>query len=102
MNAWLEQILAIGHGQPSLMESTDALVLAAATVGHAPVQVLPNKGFTAGEVVTVNATDYGVDPTTGTPVGLTDDSVTVSRQDPRAGTVHVHFPRRGFLITRAA
>jgi hypothetical protein len=36
----------------------------------------------------------------GTLVGLSPESVTLRRQDPRAGTVHVHFPRFGFQIKK--
>jgi hypothetical protein len=60
--------------------------------------VQPGLGYEAGQAVTVAATDYGADPVAGTLVGLTPESVTVRRTDPRAGTVHVHFPRFGFQI----
>ena len=50
---------------------------------------------------TVAATDYGSDPVAGTLVGLSTDEVVVRRQDARAGTVHVHFPRFGFQIKKA-
>lgn len=42
--------------------------------------------------------DYGSDPVAGTLVGLSLDDVTVERNDERAGTLHVHFPRAGFQI----
>ena len=50
----------------------------------------------AGQTVTVTPTDYGMDPVTGSLVGLTDDEVVLRRTDERAGTVHVHFPRAGY------
>ena len=59
---------------------------------------MPGLGFASGAAVTVAAIDYGVDPVAGTLVGLNDDEVVVERHDERAGTVHVHFPRRGFQI----
>ena len=74
--------------------------MAAGAAGHAPVAVVPGLGFEAGQALTVAATDYGSDPVAGTLVGLSPDVVTLRRQDPRAGTVHVHFPRFGFQIKK--
>ncbi len=98
--AWLERTLAPGHGRPSLMDSGEAIAAAAAATNRAPVEVAPGLGFEAGDAVTVAATDYGLDPTPGRLVGLSVDSVTVARTDPRAGLVHVHFPRLGFQIKK--
>jgi len=97
---WLDRLLAIGHGQPQPLDSGEAVAIAAAAGGHAPVAVAAGLGFDAGQAVTVAATDYGSDPVAGTLVGLSDDAVVLRRQDPRAGTVHVHFPRFGFQIKK--
>lgn len=97
---WLDRLLAIGHHQPTEMSSADALAVAAGATAHAPVGVMPGLGFTEGQPVTVAATDYGSDAVAGTLVGLSSDSVTLRRQDPRAGSVHVHFPRFGFQIKK--
>ncbi|MBL8352507.1 MAG: glutathione S-transferase family protein [Burkholderiaceae bacterium] len=97
---WLARLLAIGHHQRSEMRSTEAIAVAAGAAGHAPVAVQPGLGFDAGQAVSVFATDYGSDPVAGTLVGLTPDSVTLRRTDPRAGTVQVHFPRFGFQIRK--
>jgi len=97
---WLDRLQAIGHHQFSAMSSADAIAVAASATGHAPVHVAPGLGFEAGQAVTVAATDYGSDPVAGTLVGLSPESVTLRRQDARAGTVHVHFPRYGFQIRK--
>ncbi len=96
--AWLERVLALGHGAPQPMRSEEAVAEAAAATGHAPCSVAPGLGFEAGQAVTVTPTDYGQDPVAGTLVGLSTDEVVVRRTDPRAGTVHVHFPRAGYQI----
>lgn len=101
LNAWLDRVLALGHGRRERLDSAEALRIAArAAAGGtwAPCAVQPGQGFEAGAAVTVAATDYGSDPVAGTLVGLDDDEVVVERNDPRAGTVHVHFPRAGFQI----
>ena len=103
LSRWLDGMLAIGHGRSHKLSSTEALAVAAeasARGAHAPVSVLPGLGFEAGQTVTVAATDYGSDPVTGILVGLSTDEVVVRRQDPRAGQVHVHFPRAGFQIRK--
>ncbi len=100
-NAWLDRLLAIGHGPAHEMSSAEAIAVAAASAGHAPVAVQPGLGFDAGQAITVAATDYGADAVAGTLVGLTPDTVTLRRTDPRAGTLHVHFPRVGFQIRKA-
>jgi glutathione S-transferase len=97
---WLDRVLAIGHHTSVEMSSTDAIAVAAAASGHAPTAVAAGQGFAAGEAVTVAATDYGTDPVAGTLVGLSDGESVVRRTDPRAGAVHVHFPRFGFRIKK--
>lgn len=95
--AWLDRVLAFGHGRPERLASGDAVALAAATT-HAPTAVQPGLAFEAGTRISVTPTDYGRDPVVGTLVGLSADEVVVERLDARAGRVHVHFPRAGFQI----
>ena len=69
------------------------------TYGAEGVQVALAPGVrVAGAQVTVNALDYGADPVAGRLVGLSLDEVVLQRDDPRAGRVHVHFPRIGYQI----
>ena len=51
-----------------------------------------------GTQVSIAPDDYGQVPTKGTLVGCTADRWILARQDPQAGTVHVHFPRQGFKL----
>lgn len=101
LNAWLDRVLALGHGRKEKIDSAEALEIAAtaaAAGSHARCSVQPGLGFEPGAKVTVAATDYGTDPVAGTLVGLDDDACVLERTDPRAGIVHVHFPRAGFQI----
>lgn len=97
LRAWLERMLAIGHGVHERMDAAEALAVAAGGT-PAPTVVHPEPGLSAGTGVTVSAIDYGTDPVNGTLVGLSADEVVIRRHDERAGTVHVHFPRQGFQI----
>jgi len=99
-SAWLDRMLAIGHGEPAPMKSDEAIAVAAAATQHAPCAVQTGLGFDAGQAVTVTPTDYGMDPVAGTLVGLKPTQVVVQRTDERAGTLHVHFPRAGFQIKK--
>lgn len=101
LSAWLDRVLAIGRGTFSEMSSGDAVLLAAAAKGHLPTRVLPGLGYEAGAKVSVAAMDYGTDAAIGTLVGLSADEVVIERNDERAGTVHVHFPRAGYRIGKA-
>ncbi|MCW5634919.1 MAG: glutathione S-transferase family protein [Rubrivivax sp.] len=101
LNAWLDRVLAFGHGERREMTSGEAVAIAAAAAAagtHAPAEVLPGQRLEAGMPVVACATDYGTDPVTGTLVGLDDEEIVVRRTDERAGTVHVHFPRAGFQV----
>jgi glutathione S-transferase len=94
---WYDRITALGHGRFTPMTSTNAIALARASM-PAATAVQPGLGFDAGQAVTITPTDYGMDPSAGTLVGLSEDEVVIRRTDERAGTVHVHFPRAGFQI----
>ena len=98
---WLDRVLATGHHAHVEMNSAVAIGVAAAAPGHAPATVEAGLGFEPGETVTVAATDYGADPVAGTIVGLSVGESVVRRVDPRAGVVHVHFPRFGFQVKKA-
>lgn len=98
---WHERMLAFGHGQADETDSGQALRIAAQSRPLAK-SVREEPGLSAGLRVSVAAADYGLEPSEGTLVGLDDDEVVIARSDPRAGTVHVHFPRAGFAITPLA
>ena len=57
----------------------------------------PN-GFQPGQAVRIAAVDYGVDPVEGELLFAGREELILRREDERAGTVHVHFPRLGFRI----
>jgi glutathione S-transferase len=99
--AWHGRMKAFGHGTPTEIGSDEAIAIAASGV-TAPTAVDPGGGLDAGEPITVTPTDYACDPVGGKLVGLARDEVVLERVDERAGRVHVHFPRVGFQIKKAA
>jgi len=100
--AWYERIEAGGHGSSTRMASGEALQVAASAGSHAACEFDATQGFAAGDDVLVTATDYAHDSVAGRLVGLDAGEVVIERDDARAGTVHVHFPRVGFQIKKPA
>ncbi|NMY49917.1 MULTISPECIES: glutathione S-transferase family protein [unclassified Pseudomonas] len=100
VSAWLGRVLGFGHGASSALSAEDAIAIArAATPAALPDEPFaePN-GLTVGQRVQIAATDYGVDPVEGELVFAGAEELILRREDDRAGTVHVHFPRLGFAI----
>ncbi|HDZ6662231.1 TPA: glutathione S-transferase family protein [Pseudomonas aeruginosa] len=100
VQAWLGRVLGFGHGAPAEMSAEEALEVAR---GSQPA-ALPDEsfsdpnGFLPGQAVAIAATDYGVDAVQGELLFAGSEELILRREDPRAGTVHVHFPRLGFRI----
>jgi hypothetical protein len=81
-----EEAIAIARSTPAASMAPGAIDLA---------------GMNFGDQVVVMPTDYGLDPVQGALVALHANEVAVRREDPRAGTVTVHFPRVGYQIRKA-
>lgn len=95
---WFERVAGFGHGESEPMGSDEAIGVAAGAHAHAPASVAAGQPFAAGAEVTIAAADYAHDEIAGSVVGLDDHEVVIARDDPRAGRVHVHFPRIGFHL----
>ena len=96
--AWLQRVLDFGQGTPIEMTAEQALAVAKGAEPVALPEFDSGFGFSKGQRVSVAATDYGVDPVEGELVYIGAEELVVRREDPRAGVVHVHFPRIGFRI----
>ena len=98
--AWMDRMAAFGHGQPSKLTSAEAIAIAAA----AEPAPLPQEAFqddhgiALGSRVTVAAQSFGTETTEGTLVAATRTHVSLARTDERAGRLHVHFPRIGYVL----
>ena len=98
LTAWMERVQAVGHGTSELMESAQAVALAASSTPASTdaEPFLPLQGLERGARVTISATDYGMDAVEGELVLSRPNELALRRVDPRAGEVVVHFPRLGF------
>jgi glutathione S-transferase len=97
---WMDRIAAIGHGKPVSLTSTEAIAVARAATpaAHTDDTFQDDHGIALGSRVTVAAESFGPEHTEGVLRAATRTRLTIERQDERAGTVHVHFPRIGFVL----
>lgn len=99
---WANRMAAFGHGQEKTISAAQAIEVAKATQ---PVPLTDDvfqdeHGFPLGTQVTVAADSFGTEPTAGKLVAATRTRLTLERSDPLTGTVHVHFPRMGFIMKK--
>ncbi len=101
--AWMDRMAAMGHGTSEKMSSEDAIARAAASTPAAlGDEVFQDEhGIALGSAVTITAETFGPEPTSGTLLAATRTRYTLARTDARAGLVHVHFPRIGFVLKKA-
>jgi glutathione S-transferase len=104
--AWMDNVAAIGHGQFQEMSAVDAIAHCAASpdmgaiLGSEPFQ--DEHGIALGSQVSIASESFGPEPTEGELLAATRMHYTLRRQDERAGTVHVHFPRIGYTLKKAS
>lgn len=106
--AWLARMQAIGHGREQGFDATQAIAVAAQAQPMAPgSNLLPETAFhdehgiALGSQVSVAAQSFGLEPTQGELVAATRTHFTLRRMDHRVGTVHVHFPRIGYVLQQS-
>ena len=97
---WARRVAGIGHGRPKDMTGAEALAVAMVTAPAPGLRhdVMDPLGLAPGEKIVVMADDYGRDPVSGLLVAATASRVTLARDDAAVGTVHVHFPRAGYIV----
>ena len=99
---WMDRMAALGHGRMERFSAPDAITVAA---GMDPLPLHDDvfqdeHGIALGTQVAVAAESFGTEATEGELVAATRTRYTLRRTDPRAGTVHVHFPRLGFTLRK--
>jgi glutathione S-transferase len=97
---WMERMAAIGHSTMEKSSAAEAIAVAAAAepapLGNELFQ--DDHGIPLGSQVMVSGESFGPEPTHGELVAATRLHFTLRRHDERAGTVHVHFPRIGYVL----
>jgi glutathione S-transferase len=105
---WMDRLAVIGHGGMDKFRSDDAILVANKAeplpAGHNLLidsAFQDEHGIALGSRVTVAGESFGPEATTGELLAATRTHYTLRRTDPRAGTVHVHFPRIGYVLKKA-
>jgi hypothetical protein len=100
---WLLRMEKWGHGTHTEISSAQALQIAQDStpenVSEEPF--IDHHGIALGSQVVITAESFGLEPSAGELMAATRTRYTIRRHDPRAGTVHVHFPRVGFVLKKA-
>jgi glutathione S-transferase len=103
LGAWADRMAAIGHGQPVPRSVEEGL--AAARSARADAAWKPDwptaDDARLGREVSLQPDDYGRDPLVGTLTAVSDRHVTLTREAPEVGVVHVHFPKVGYEVVLA-
>jgi glutathione S-transferase len=101
MAAWFDRVGAIGFGDSEDWTPEQAIAHAAESEPAGGGGVAKDSGFQEGQTVIVGIDAPDPAEVEGQLVALDDMGMTLSRTDPRAGNVHVHFPRMGMTVRPA-
>jgi glutathione S-transferase len=109
VNEWAGRVAAIGHGPMTQLAAADAVAMAKAAEpqpGGANLLVdsafQDDHGIALGSRVTITPESFGAEATEGELMAATRTHYSLRREDARAGLVHVHFPRIGYVLRAAA
>jgi hypothetical protein len=98
---WLDRMAGIGHGTMETFDAAKAIEVAAASEPHTLLSdstFQDEHGIPLGSRVTITAESFGPEPTEGELIAASRTHYTLRRADDRIGTVHVHFPRIGYVL----
>ena len=104
--AWMDRMAAIGHG---VMEKSNAInSIADCAINTTAIEENTSKnaifkdehGIPLGSLVSIASDAFGPEPTEGVLIAATRMHYTLRRVDERAGVVHVHFPRIGYVMKK--
>lgn len=100
---WYQRMKEFDGQTPESLSSEEALAIAKRAgprLKAATVDDLEPQGLVLGEPVSVSPDDYGRDWVSGTLVHADDQCVILQRTDPKVESLHIHFPRAGYLVRR--
>ena len=99
---WMDRMAEIGHASFEKSGSADALAVASSSTPLALHDDIfqDEHGIALGSQVTIRSENFGLEPTQGELLAATRMHYTLRRTDERAGTVHVHFPRIGYILKK--
>jgi len=102
IEAWEARMKAIGHGNPTQMEPEEALEIANSCEPDTPESTDPldPQGLKPGMKISVQPDSEGGDPAVEGSVRLVSrDTIAILHDDPKIGSVCIHFPRVGYKMS---
>ena len=102
LSAWRQRIVDMGEGARSEMEPQTALDIARSAEPDMtpPANAITFPDLPVGASISIKPDDYGQEVSGGTLVWATDDEIAIKREDADVGSVMVHYPRLGYVITQ--
>ena len=100
---WMDRMALLGHGTATRCSAEAAMAVAAdaTPVPVADAVFQDDHGMALGSQVSITSDNFGPESSEGALVAATRMHFTLRRTDPRAGVVHVHFPRIGYALRAA-
>lgn len=105
LRQWMKRMMAFGHGQREDIDAAQSIDVAKRSqplpVGQGPLKserFIDDHGIALGSRVAIAAESFGTELTEGELIAATSQHYSLRRSDEKAGTVHVHFPRIGYVL----
>jgi len=100
---WYSRLRKIEGRVPEKISGADAIEIAQGVEPSAKTASTEGelRSFAPGDKVAIAPDDYAKDWVGGALVLANAERVVISRRDDRAGHVHVHFPRVGYILRKA-
>lgn len=94
---WFQRLSAFGEGRRREISAGEARAVALAATPRAIAPEHRQDGR-IGREVSIAPDDYALDATAGRLAGVTPARWIIARETPEGHLVHVHFPRRGYVL----
>lgn len=102
---WLKRVAAAGYGTREEISGEAALAIALASKPEALVGNVSTVdeviGIVVGDSVSVTPESFGTEAVTSTVAGISPQRITLNWNGPEVGDVAIHFPRLGYVISKA-
>lgn len=105
LGAWFERVQSLGATRSTEMSHDEAMAIAKQAEPEdlpGDIDAIPAlamaEGFKLEQHISVIADDYGTEEVTGKLGSITEDRITVLREDSELGNIAVHFPRTGYRV----
>lgn len=102
LSAWLERVRAMGVGDMRPLAPEESLAHARASQPSltAPSDAIERVGdLHSGQLVEIQADDYGKETTRGEIIWLRQDEIALHRVDDQLGDLVVHYPLAGYRVS---